>query len=528
MTHFSFDAEISNALRMDAPVNRGPMMRWQRKQAETETNQSINASLNASCGTAKTPLKNKSLCQSKTPSTGGSGGRKTPKSGGKKTPGKGSKTPSGGDRFIPNRNTTQFELGHYKVMQEANPEPEDEEMMSPSKQEYQKVMNENLNGDIANKKIISYKTKAPAAPEGYHNSLSVVYSTCKTPASMVKKAARNIPQVPERILDAPEILDDYYLNLLDWSANNHLAVALGSSVYLWNASSGDITSLFQFENSEEYVGAVAWVKEGNYLAVGSSNGDVQLWDVAAQKRLRTMNGHAARVGSLSWNSHILSSGSRSGNIHHHDVRVAQHHIATLSGHTQEVCGLKWSPDGKYLASGGNDNLLNVWSAQTTQATDGTPQPVHTFSQHLAAVKAVAWCPWQPNVLASGGGTADRHIRFWNCSTGSCLNAVDTKSQVCAILWSKEYKELISSHGYALNQLTIWKYPAMTKVSELTGHTSRVLHMAMSPDGQTVVSAGADETLRLWKCFAVDDQKKKTQKSSTKDPQNPITHRALIR
>ena len=44
-------------------------------------------------------------------------------------------------------------------------------------------------------------------------------------------------------------------------------------------------------------------------------------------------------------------------------------------------------------------------------------------------QAVAWCPWQPNVLASGGGTADRHIRFWNCSTGSCLNAVDTKSQV---------------------------------------------------------------------------------------------------
>ena len=86
MSHFSFDAEISNALRMDAPVNRGPMMRWQRKQAESETNQnqSVNASLNASCNTAKTPLKNKSFTQqSKTPSTGGSGGRKTPKSGGK-------------------------------------------------------------------------------------------------------------------------------------------------------------------------------------------------------------------------------------------------------------------------------------------------------------------------------------------------------------------------------------------------------------------------------------------------------------
>ena len=42
---------------------------------------------------------------------------------------------------------------------------------------------------------------------------------------------------------------------------------------------------------------------------------------------------------------------------------------------------------------------------------------------------MAWCPWQPTVLASGGGTADRHIRFWNCNSGTCMNAVDTKSQV---------------------------------------------------------------------------------------------------
>ena len=46
------------------------------------------------------------------------------------------------------------------------------------------------------------------------------------------------------------------------------------------------------------------------------------------------------------------------------------------------------------------------------------------------LQAVAWCPWQPNVLASGGGTADRHIRFWNANTGSCLSSVDTNSQAC--------------------------------------------------------------------------------------------------
>jgi len=82
----------------------------------------------------------------------------------------------------------------------------------------------------------------------------------------------------------------------------------------------------------------------------------------------------------------VCSGSRSGFIHHHDVRVAQHLVGSLAAHQQEVCGLKWSPDGKYLASGGNDNLLNIWPADPgTFYTSGTP--VYTFSQHQAAVKA---------------------------------------------------------------------------------------------------------------------------------------------
>ncbi|KAG8315609.1 ubiquitin-protein transferase activating protein [Homalodisca vitripennis] len=220
-----------------------------------------------------------------------------------------------------------------------------------------------------------------------------------------------------------------------------------------------------------------------------------------------MSGHTTRVGSLSWNSYILSSGARSGQVIHHDVRQREHAISTINAHSQEVCGLKWSPDGKYLASGGNDNMVNVW-AQVPGQVYSQPQALYSFSAHQAAVKAVAWCPWQPSVLASGGGTADRHIRFWNCSTGTLLNSIDTKSQVCALLWSTHYKEIVSGHGYANNQLIIWKYPSLTKTAELTGHTARVLHLAMSPDGTTVLSAGADETLRLWKCFMTDPAKKK--------------------
>lgn len=63
---------------------------------------------------------------------------------------------------------------------------------------------------------------------------------------------------------------------MDWSSGNVLAVALDNSVYLWNASSGDILQLLQMEQPGDYVSSVAWIKEGNYLAVGTSNAEVQV------------------------------------------------------------------------------------------------------------------------------------------------------------------------------------------------------------------------------------------------------------
>lgn len=92
-------------------------------------------------------------------------------------------------------------------------------------------------------------------------------------------------------------------------------------------------------------------------------------------------------------------------------------------------------------------------------------PRMILDQHIAAVKAVAWCPWQRNILATGGGTADRTIRIWNAQDGANLQSVDTGSQVCAIQWSNHYKELVSSHGFSDNQLIVWKYRDMSKVCQ---------------------------------------------------------------
>lgn len=326
-------------------------------------------------------------------------------------------------------------------------------------------------------------------------SLSPVSAKSQKLLRSPRKATRKISRIPFKVLDAPELQDDFYLNLVDWSAQNVLSVGLGSCVYLWSACTSQVTRLCDLSSEGNTVTSVAWSERGHQVAVGTQKGHISVWDVTVNKEVTKLQGHIARVGALAWNGDVLSSGSRDRHIRQRDTRCPpQQSGRVLQGHRQEVCGLKWSPDGQSLASGGNDNKLFVWSMHTTS-------PVQTYSAHVAAVKAIAWSPHQHGLLASGGGTADRCIRFWNTLTSQPMQCVDTGSQVCNLAWSKHSSELVSTHGYSQNQILVWKYPSLTQVAKLTGHSYRVLYLALSPDGEAIVTGAGDETLRFWNVFS---------------------------
>lgn len=168
-----------------------------------------------------------------------------------------------------------------------------------------------------------------------------------TLGSYADKRQRKISKVPCKVLDAPSLQDDFYLNLVDWGSQNILAVGLGSNVYLWHASTSQVTRLLGLSSMEDCVTSVAWSDGGRHLAVGTSRGEVQLWDAFAEKLIRTMNGHSARVGALAWKgttggggSTLLASGSRDRLICLRDPRSDQSFEARLCAHKQEVCGLK--------------------------------------------------------------------------------------------------------------------------------------------------------------------------------------------
>jgi len=159
-------------------------------------------------------------------------------------------------------------------------------------------------------------------------------------------------QGESRILDAPNIRNDYYANIMDWGKNNILAVALGSKMYLWNSDNSNVTKLFN-ATGNDFPTSVSWSEDTKYLSVGFKSSKLELWDAETSKpvcfflftgllkdqqvvnytlqicadnsvfnfQIRILEGHGERIATIAWNGHILTSGSHDKYILNHDGNI---------------------------------------------------------------------------------------------------------------------------------------------------------------------------------------------------------------
>jgi WD40 repeat protein len=347
------------------------------------------------------------------------------------------------------------------------------------------------------------------------------------------KIYRKIPKTPFRILDAPNLVDDFYLNLLDWGKENIIAVALSDELYLWNDNNAKSSLLMTYESNNttsedsftNNITSLSWMQNGLFLGIGLPNGNIQFWDINKKIKIREIEAHNNRVSCLSWNDNILSSGSKDRYIKNFDVRMKSPEISKIKRHKQEICSLKYSIEGDLLASGGNDNIAYIWDIRNLKNNifnflldNNSPNPyeIKPYSVnnlHNAAVKAMNWCPWKRHVLATGGGSKDKTIKIYSCDCNKLIRNINTGSQVCALVWNEKEKEIISSHGYNKNQIIIWNYEKNKKICELKGHMNRVLYLAKSPDERFICTGSGDETLRFWK---INDEIKGKNKYKIED------------
>ena len=355
------------------------------------------------------------------------------------------------------------------------------------------------------------------------------------------KIYRKIPKTPFRVLDAPNLIDDYYLNLLDWGKENIIAVALSDEIYLWNDTKAKASLLMTYTNnnsisediSNNIITSLSWMENGINLGIGLPDGIIQLWDINKKIRIREIFAHNNRVSCLSWNNNILSSGSKDRYIKNFDIRIKVPEISKIKKHKQEVCSLKYSIEGDLLASGGNDNMAYIWDIRNLKnnifnflfnENTNNPYEIKPYSinnLHQAAVKAMNWCPWKRHVLGTGGGSKDKSIKIYSCDCNKLIKNINTGSQVCSLIWNEKEKEIISSHGFNKNQIIIWNYEKSKKICELKGHMNRVLYMTKSPDENVICSGSGDETLRFWK---INEDKKIVNKYIE---ENEMTSNILI-
>ena len=355
---------------------------------------------------------------------------------------------------------------------------------------------------------------------------------------------RRIQKTPIRILDAPNLIDDFYLNILDWGKENIIAVSLYDEIYLWDDNNYQTSLLMAYKNKNinnsirgnNIISSLSFMNNGIILGVGLPDGNIQLWDINKKSKLREIDGHEDRVSCLSWNEYILSSGSKDKFIKNFDVRIKNAEISKIKKHKQEICSLKYSKEGDLLASGGNDNVVYIWDIRNLNNNiynflfeehnnnyNYNCSEIKLYSLnifHQAAIKAMAWCPWKRHVLATGGGSKDKSIKIYSCDSNKLLKNINTGSQVCALLWNQKEKEIISSHGYNKNQIIIWNYEKNKKISELKGHMNRVLYLAISPDETLICSGSGDETLRLWR---INDMPIKNYEEKNNIYKNIIVH-----
>ncbi|CAF4388073.1 unnamed protein product, partial [Didymodactylos carnosus] len=97
---------------------------------------------------------------------------------------------------------------------------------------------------------------------------------------------------------ASELQGDFYLNLVDWSSTNILAVGLNASVYLWNANTSNVTRLCDLQSELDKMTSAAWSDRGQFVAVGTHKGIVQIWQAQSHRKTILFPRHTARVGAL--------------------------------------------------------------------------------------------------------------------------------------------------------------------------------------------------------------------------------------
>ena len=228
-------------------------------------------------------------------------------------------------------------------------------------------------------------------------------------------------------------------------AGDMLALAGARSKSIWLVKTGDCTAAKQLLGHDREVGCVAWSHDGSFVASGSDDTTIRLWDPKDGRLLHVLRGH-------------------------------EHNVITLA------C----SPDGRTLVSGGFDRQVILWDARSGEK-------IAILGTHDDAVNSVAYSPDGKSIAAASG---DQKIAIWDAQTRELRHLLTGRHWFSSISWAPDGKALAAGTGGGTIEL--WQVGSERPAVIREGHTARVLCVAFGADGRLLASKAADGTVRIWK------------------------------
>jgi WD40 repeat protein len=303
-----------------------------------------------------------------------------------------------------------------------------------------------------------------------------------------------VPEPSTNFSNPPLLLYSFRENLgtiksLAFSPNSQILVSGGSEnegiIRMWSTSTGKRIAKIDRAHKTA-VESILISPDGQTLASCSSDNTINLWNLGSNRFTRSFVGHTSNVLSLAVtpDSKILASGAMDG-IRLWDL-LQQRPLATLVRFDNFIYSLAISPDGQTLISGDKRGIIKFWDLNSGKLTRTIP------NAHFGIITKIVFTPDGSNFITA---SRDRTIKIWDTNAGLPIRTLTGHNNwVNAIALSPNGQTLASA---GRDGIKLWNLTTGELLNTLYGHNDWVSTIAFSPNGTMLASGGFDRRVNIW-------------------------------
>jgi WD40 repeat protein len=344
----------------------------------------------------------------------------------------------------------------------------------------------------------------------WRNEVEIPFEERFNQKIMAKQAI--YPKKPSRVLESIAYQNDPFLHLLSWSNDSDiLGIGLKGAVQLQDLTSGRTAKIKVIENAASpppignFLTAIRWANGGQELITADAAGTLYALDAREGRQIAKYVCSDTRITAISQAiKDTFAVASASHSIHLADKRVQDAIPFAKAGEGMVYTLAHTSRMPELLASSTDTGDIKVFDLR--RGSSPLYMMKHQESNDYTCLRALEWSPYQHGVLISGWNNtsliginvlnSDKH-GYAGDKKEDFLWEVDTKSEVTELMCLPERQEIVTGHGGSSPSIQFWTPSMRLKGGIRKAHMNQVLHLAINPGYNQLISAGADYTIKFW-------------------------------